>query len=94
MLVRPARDGPAVHWRRAAQRSSPRKYGADWRILLWIVLVLSPLVAVICAGWLVRSPQPMQRDVRPVDAIVAPTVDHNNDGYVEEVGPIVRWTEP
>jgi len=96
VLVPPARDDRTLHqhWRRVAQRGSPRKYRADWRILLWVGLVLSPVVAVICAGWFARSPPPMRRDVRPGDAIVAPVVDHNNDGYVEELKPIVRWTEP
>jgi len=98
VLVPPAKNDRTVrqHWRRAAQRfrGGASKYRADWRILLWVGLVLSPVVAVICAAWLARSPQPLRRDVRPVDAIVAPAVDHNNDGYVEGLRPIIRWTEP
>lgn len=94
MLVPPARNQRTLrqHWGGVAQRlgNSP---SVDWRGLLWLGLVLSPFVAVICGVWLALPVQPRRSDVKPV-GIVSPAVDRNNDGYVEKLGPILGWMEP
>jgi hypothetical protein len=72
---------------------SPSKYHADWRGLLWLGLVLSAGVAVICGLWLALPAQP-RRDVKPIEIIVSPAADRNDDGYVEKLRPILGWTEP
>ena len=97
MLVPPAKNQRTVrpHWGRFAQRLriSPGKYHADWRELLWLGLVLSAVVAVICGLWLALPTQP-RRDVKSIDRIVSPMADRNDDGYVEKLGPILGWMEP
>jgi len=97
VLVPPAKNQRTVrpYWGRFAQRLqvSPSKYHADWRGLLWLGLVLSAGVAVICGLWLALPAQP-GRDVKPIESIVSPAADRNDDGYVEKLRPILGWTEP
>ena len=98
MLVPPAKNQRTVrqYWGGVARRfrNSPSKYRAAWRGLLWLGLVLSAFVAVICGVWLALPAQPRRSDVKPINGIVSPAVDRNNDGYVEKLGPILGWTEP
>ena len=53
-----------------------------------------PLVAAFCGVWFALPAQPLGRDVKPINSLVPPAADHNNDGYVEKLGPISGWTEP
>lgn len=54
---------------------------------------MSAGVAVICGLWLALPAQP-GRDVKPIESIVSPAADRNDDGYVEKLRPILGWTEP
>ena len=98
MLVPPAKKQRTVrqYWGRVAQRfrSRPSEYRVDWAGLLWVGLVLMPLVAAFCGLWFTLHAQPVRRDVKPVNSVVSPVADRNDDGYVEGLGPILGWTEP
>jgi hypothetical protein len=96
VLVPPAKNQRTLRWGRFAQRfgNSPSKYHADRRGLLWLGLVLAPLVAIICGVWLALPAQPTRKDVKPINRIVSPALDRNDDGYVEKLRPILGWKEP
>ena len=70
------------------------KYCADWRILLPAGLALLLVAGVILCVRLAPPGRAVQSDARPVESLVAPVSDHDNDDYVELVRPIVEPTEP
>ena len=70
------------------------KYCADRRILVSVALALMLVAGVIFGVRLVPSVRIVRSDARPVESIVAPTSDRNNDDYVELLRPIVESTEP
>jgi hypothetical protein len=70
------------------------KYCADRRILVSVALALVLVAGVIFGVRLVPPVRTVRSDARPVESIVAPTSDRNNDDYVELLRPIVESTEP
>ena len=53
------------------------------------------LVAGVILGVRLASPaRAVRSDARPVESLVAPVSDHNDDDYVELLRPIVEPTEP
>jgi hypothetical protein len=52
------------------------------------------VAGVIFGVRLVPPVRTVRSDARPVESIVAPTGDRNNDDYVELLRPIVESTEP
>jgi hypothetical protein len=55
---------------------------------------LLPLVAAFCGVWFALPAHPVHSNVKPINSIVSPAADHNDDGYVEKLRPILGWTEP
>jgi hypothetical protein len=70
------------------------KYCADRRILVSVALALVLVAGVIFGVRLVPPVRTVRSDARPVESIVAPTSDRNNDDYVELLRPILESTEP
>jgi hypothetical protein len=68
-----------------------RAYCTDWRILVSVGLALLLVAGVIC---LLRLGPAVRTDAKPVESIVAPASDRNNDDYVELLRPIIERTEP
>jgi len=82
---------------KAAQTTRQRlrsKYCADWRILLSVGLALLLVAGVILGVRLAPPARAVRSDARPVESLVAPVSDHNDDDYVELLRPIVEPTEP
>jgi hypothetical protein len=59
-----------------------------------VALALVLVAGVIFGVRLVPPVRTVRSDARPVESIVAPTSDRNNDDYVELLRPIVESTEP
>ena len=70
------------------------KYSADWRILLSVGLALLLVAGVILGVRLALPARAVRSDAKPVESLAAPVSDHNNDDYVELLGPIVEPMEP
>jgi hypothetical protein len=70
------------------------KYCADRRILVSVALALVLVAGVIFGVRLVPPVRTVRSDARPVESVVAPTSDRNNDDYVELLRPILESTEP
>jgi hypothetical protein len=70
------------------------KYCADWRILLSVALALVLVAGVIFGVRPAPPARTVRSDARPIESIVTPANDRNNDDYVELLRPIVESTEP
>jgi hypothetical protein len=57
-------------------------------------LALLVVVGVILGVRLAPTARAVRSDARPIESLVAPVVDDNNDDYVELLRPIVESTEP
>jgi hypothetical protein len=79
---------------RTTRQPLRRKYCADWRILLSMALALVLVAGVIFGVRLAPPARAVRSDARPVESIVAPASDRNNDDYVELLRRIVESTEP
>jgi len=78
---------------RTARQHSRSKYCADGRILLPVALALVLVVGVIFGIRLAPPARTVRSDARPIESIVTPANERNNDDYVELLRPIVE-TEP
>jgi hypothetical protein len=61
---------------------------------LSVVVALALVAGVIFGVRLAPSARAVRSDARPVESIIAPASDRNNDDYVELLRPIVESTEP
>jgi hypothetical protein len=79
---------------RTTRRRLRSKYCADRRILLSAALAFVLVAVAILAVRLVLPAGAVRSHARPVENVVAPAGDRNNDDYVELLRPIVESTEP